>query len=86
MPDRSRDFYYRGERISDGAHIELSNAERPSGGFDVTNPADGVVYEVRPNRLRIISYGHVDSSEPVLQYATAGELALAQTLSHAGNV
>lgn len=64
-------YYYRGERIRDGAHIELSNAERVDDGFDVTNPVDGVVYEVRPNRLRIISYGHVDSSEPVLQYATA---------------
>ncbi|OBC00337.1 serine/threonine-protein kinase [Mycobacterium sp. 852002-40037_SCH5390672] len=64
-------YYYRGERIRDGAHIELSNAERVEDGFDVTNPVDGVVYEVRPNRLRIISYGHVDSSEPVLQYATA---------------
>jgi serine/threonine-protein kinase len=64
-------YYYRGERIRDGAHIELSNAERAEDGFDVTNPVDGVVYEVRPNRLRIISYGHVDSSEPVLQYATA---------------
>lgn len=64
-------YYYRGERISDGAHIELSNAERAEDGFDVTNPVDGVVYEVRPDRLRIISYGHVDSAEPVLQYATA---------------
>ncbi|WP_406815119.1 serine/threonine-protein kinase [Mycobacterium sp. M23085] len=64
-------YYYRGERIRDGAHIELSNAERVEDGFDVTNPVDGVVYEVRPNRLRIISFGHVDSSEPVLQYATA---------------
>ncbi|MEE2852512.1 MAG: serine/threonine-protein kinase [Actinomycetota bacterium] len=64
-------YYYRGERIRDGAHIELSNAERAEDGFDVTNPVDGVVYEVRPNRLRIISYGHVDSSEPVLQFATA---------------
>jgi serine/threonine-protein kinase len=64
-------YYYRGERIRDGAHIELSNAERVEDGFDVTNPVDGVVYEVRPNRLRIISYGHVDSSEPVLEYATA---------------
>jgi serine/threonine-protein kinase len=64
-------YYYRGERIRDGAHIELSNAEPVEDGFDVTNPVDGVVYEVRPNRLRIISYGHVDSSEPVLQYATA---------------
>lgn len=64
-------YYYRGERIRDGAHIELSNAERVDDGFDVTNPVDGVVYEVRPNMLRIISYGHVDSAEPVLQYATA---------------
>ncbi|MEB4211442.1 serine/threonine-protein kinase [Mycobacterium sp. 94-17] len=64
-------YYYRGERIRDGAHIELSNAERAEDGFDVTNPVDGVVYEVRPYRLRIISYGHVDSSEPVLQFATA---------------
>lgn len=64
-------YYYRGERIRDGAHIELSNAKPVEDGFDVTNPVDGVVYEVRPHRLRIISYGHVDSSEPVLQYATA---------------
>ena len=67
----SGSYYYRGERIRDGAHIELSNAEQVGDGFDVTNPVDGVVYEVRPNRLRIISYGHVDSSEPVLQFATA---------------
>jgi serine/threonine-protein kinase len=68
----SGSYYYRGERISDGANIELSNAERASDGFDVTNPVDGTLYEVRPERLRIISNGHVDSSEPVLQYATAG--------------
>ena len=64
-------YYYRGERIRDGAHLELSNAEQVEDGFVATNPVDGVVYEVRPNRLRIISYGHVDSSEQVLQYATA---------------
>ncbi|OBG19333.1 serine/threonine-protein kinase [Mycobacterium sp. 852002-51057_SCH5723018] len=64
-------FYYRGERIRDGAHIELTDAVRSSGGFDVTNPANGVRYEVRPERLRIISNGHVDSSEPVLEYAQA---------------
>jgi len=64
-------FYYRGERIRDGAHIELTDAVRSSDGFDVTNPADGVRYEVRPERLRIISNGHVDSSEPVLEYASA---------------
>ncbi|OBF63652.1 protein kinase [Mycobacterium sp. 852002-50816_SCH5313054-b] len=65
-------FYYRGERIRDGAHIELTDAVRSSGGFDVTNPDNGVRYEVRPERLRIISNGHVDSSEPVLEYASAG--------------
>jgi serine/threonine protein kinase len=65
------DFYYRGERIRDGANIEIADAVRSSGGFDVTNPADGTRYEVRPQQLRIISNGHVDSSEPVLQYATA---------------
>lgn len=64
-------YYYRGERIRDGAHIELSNAEPVADGFDVTNPVDGVRYEVRPHRLRILSGTHVDSSEPVLQYATA---------------
>ncbi|OBG41619.1 serine/threonine-protein kinase [Mycobacterium sp. E3198] len=64
-------FYYRGERIRDGAHIELTDAVRSSGGFDVTNPENGVRYEVRPDRLRIISNGHVDSSEPVLDYASA---------------
>ncbi len=64
-------FYYRGERISDGANIEIPNAVRSADGFDATNPANGVRYEVRPARLRIISNGHVDSSEPVLQYATA---------------
>ena len=64
-------FYYRGERIRDGANIELTDAVRSSDGFDVTNPDNGVRYEVRPERLRIISNGHVDSSEPVLQYAQA---------------
>jgi serine/threonine-protein kinase len=67
----SGSYYYRGERIRDGANIELSNAVRASDGFDVTNPVDGTLYEVRPERLRIISNGHVDSSEPVVQYATA---------------
>jgi len=44
-------FYYRGERLSDGASIDLANAVRSSGGFDVTNPVDGTRYEVRPDRL-----------------------------------
>ncbi len=65
-------FYYRGERISDGAHIELANAVKASGGFDVVNPANGVRYEIRPQMLTILSGSHVDSAEPALQYAGAG--------------
>jgi serine/threonine protein kinase len=63
-------FYYHGERLSDGANIKLPNAVRSADGFDVTNPADGTLYKVRPDRLTIISNGHVDSSESALQYAS----------------
>lgn len=70
--DGPQNFYYRGERLRDGANIELPNAVRTSGGFDVTNPSNGVRYEVRPQSLTIISGGHTDSAEPVLQYATGG--------------
>jgi serine/threonine protein kinase len=63
-------YYYRGERLSDGANIELANAVPSGGGFDVTNPADGARYEVRPDRLTILSNGGVDSAEPALQYAS----------------
>ena len=65
-------YLYRGERISDGAHIELGGAVRASGGFDVVNPANGVRYEIRPTMLTIFSGSHVDSAEPALQYAGAG--------------
>jgi hypothetical protein len=64
-------FYYRGERLSDGANLQLANATRSGGGFDVTNPSDGTRYEVRPDRLTIISNGHIDSNESVLQYASS---------------
>jgi serine/threonine-protein kinase len=63
-------FYYRAVRLSDGASIQLANAVRSSGGFDVTNPVDGTRYEVRPDRVNIIS-GQTASSEPVLQYASS---------------
>ena len=63
-------YYYRGERLSDGADLQLANAVPAGGGFDVTNPADGARYEVRPDHLTIFSNGRVDSSEPALQYAT----------------
>ena len=63
-------YYYRGERLSDGANLQLADAVPAGGGFDVTNPADGARYEVRPDHLTIFSNGRVDSLEPALQYAS----------------
>ena len=62
-------YYYRGERLSDGANLQLADAVPADGGFDVTNPADGARYEVRPDHLTIFSNGRVDSDEPALQFA-----------------
>jgi serine/threonine-protein kinase len=62
-------YYYRGERLRDGANLQLANAVPAGGGFDVTNPADGARYEIRPDRLTILSNGGVDSAEPAMQYA-----------------
>jgi serine/threonine protein kinase, bacterial len=63
-------FYYNGERLADGANLRIADAVASSGGFVAVNPADGARYEVRPDRLTIISNGHVDSSEPALPFAT----------------
>jgi serine/threonine-protein kinase len=63
-------YYYHGERLSDGANVQLANAVPAGGGFDVTNPSDGARYEVRPDHLTIYSNGHVDSAEPALEYAS----------------
>jgi serine/threonine protein kinase len=61
-------YYYHGERLADGANVQLANAVPSGGGFDVTNPADGARYQVRPDELTISSNGHVDSAEPALEY------------------
>jgi serine/threonine-protein kinase len=63
-------YYYRGERLRDGANLQLANAVPAGGGFDVMNPADGARYEVRPDHLTIFSNGRVDSDEPALEYAS----------------
>ena len=63
-------YYYHGERLRDGANVKLANATPSAGGFDVTNPADGASYEVRPDHLTIRSNGHVDSNEPALEYGS----------------
>ncbi len=65
----SGSYVYHGERLRDGANVQLVNAVPAGGGFDVTNPADGARYEVRPDHLTILSNGHVDSLEPALEYA-----------------
>jgi serine/threonine-protein kinase len=64
-------YYYHGERLRDGANVRLSNAVPNGGGFDVSNPADGASYEVRPDHLTIRSNGHVDSDEPALEYGSS---------------
>ncbi len=66
---KGHNFYYRGERLSDGAHLEIDKAERSGNGFVAVNPADGARYDVGPDGLTISSFGHVDSSEPPLEYA-----------------
>lgn len=63
-------YYYRGERLSDGANLEIGTAVPSGGGFDAVNPADGARYQVRPDSLTIISNGRVDSSEPARQFAS----------------
>jgi serine/threonine-protein kinase len=63
------DFYYRGVRLSDGAGIELANAVRSSGGFDVTNPTDGTRYQIRPDSLTIVPSDGRAITEPVVEYA-----------------
>jgi serine/threonine protein kinase len=63
-------YQYRGERLRDGANVQLGNAVPSGGGFNAANPADGARYEVRPDRLRILSGGNVDSDEPALQYGS----------------
>jgi serine/threonine-protein kinase len=66
----SGDFYYRGERLRDGAHLEIPSAQPSGDGFVAVNPADGARYEVAPDGLTIMSNGHVDSSEPPLEYGS----------------
>lgn len=63
------EFYYRGVRLSDSAGIELANAVRSSGGFDVTNPTDGTRYQIRPDSLTIIPPDGQPVIESMVDYA-----------------
>ncbi|RAV06241.1 serine/threonine protein kinase [Mycolicibacterium sp. GF69] len=64
-------YQYRGERLRDGANVQLNNARPLGNGFVATNPADGARYDVQPGMLTISSNGSVDSAEPALEYGTA---------------
>ncbi|KAA0118542.1 serine/threonine-protein kinase [Mycolicibacterium sp. P9-22] len=68
--EASGGYYYHGERLRDGANVRLANAVPSEGGFDAVNPADGARYEVRPDKLTILSNGHVDSAERALEYGS----------------
>jgi serine/threonine-protein kinase len=61
------DFYYRGERLRDGANREIRGVTRSGDGFTVTG-SDGARYDVQPDQLTISSGGSVDSAEPALEY------------------
>ncbi|MDG4663693.1 serine/threonine-protein kinase [Mycobacterium sp. 236(2023)] len=66
----SGDFYYRGERLRDGANREIDGATRSGDGFTVTG-SDGARYDIQPDELTISSGGSVDSAEPALEYGSA---------------
>lgn len=65
------EYYYRGERLRDGANREISGVTRSGDGFTVTG-SDGARYDVQPDELTISSGGSVDSAEPALEYGAAG--------------
>jgi serine/threonine-protein kinase len=63
-------YYYRGERLSDGAQLQLANAVPVDGGFDAVNRADGSLYQVRPDKLTISS-SRGSESDPAVEYGGA---------------
>ena len=63
-------YYYRAVGVSDGASIELANAVRSSAGFDVMNPADHSLRQVRPTYVRIVFPDGPVQMEPIVEYAS----------------
>jgi hypothetical protein len=63
-------YYYRGYDLSTDESIELNNAVHSSAGWDVTNPADGTRYIIRPGTLTI-AYPGITKTEAILQYASS---------------
>ena len=56
-------YYYRGFVCTTTSGIELANAVHSSDGFDVKNPNDGTVYQVRPAGLTIVTPDGHDFTE-----------------------
>ena len=63
-------YYYRGERLRDGAQLQLTNALPSGGGFEAVNPADGARYSVQPDQLTISSPRGTEA-DPALEYGAA---------------
>lgn len=63
-------YYYRGERLRDGAQLVLQNATPAGGGFDAINPSDGARYQVRPDQLTISSPRGTET-DPALEFGTS---------------
>ncbi|HEY2504637.1 MAG TPA: hypothetical protein VGI68_25315 [Mycobacterium sp.] len=62
-------FYYVSVRLSDRVVTALDNAVRSEGGFDVTNPADGTRYQIRPHRLTfLMANGQSAGQENMVTY------------------
>jgi serine/threonine protein kinase len=64
-------YYYRGDRLKDGAVIQLDHAVRSADGFNVVNPADGTRYEVGSTALTIVTPDGEVFSENMIQYASS---------------
>jgi serine/threonine protein kinase, bacterial len=63
-------YYYRGERLRDGANLEIQNAQRSGAGFTAVNPADGIQYSVQPDGLTLSSSRGTDR-EAALEYGSS---------------
>ena len=62
-------YYYRGERLRDGAQLQLQNARRAGSGFEAVNPSDGALYSVQPDQLTISS-SRGSETDPALEFGS----------------
>lgn len=60
-------YYYKGERLRDGANLRIDKAVPVGDGFEAVNPPDGLKYRVAPDALTISS-GRGTETDPALEY------------------